>query len=259
MLAAKAFYQDKSGPWIVWLHGLLGSADEWLPIVDLCANHPSLLIDLPGHGESVNVACAGFEQADQLIRDTIAYNQITEYWLVGYSLGGRLAMYHACNNQPSVHSTAKLKGLIIEGGHVGLSDPDEKIARQQHDHQWADAFRHQSLTHVLARWYQQPVFAQLTEQQRQHLIEKRRYNQGAAIADMLESTSLSQQPFLADKLRHQERPFIYLCGEQDTKFRQMSQQFALPLQLIPATGHNVHQADPIAFADAINQFLSHCG
>ncbi len=259
MLASQIFNQDKAAPWIVWLHGLLGSADEWLPIIELCDDHPSLVIDLPGHGDSVDVACDGFAHADQLIRDTIARHQISDYWLVGYSLGGRLAMYHACHDQPSDLSAAKLKGLIIEGGHVGLSDPDEKIARQQHDHRWAEAFRHQAITNVLADWYQQPVFAQLTEQQRQHLIEKRSNNQGAAIADMLESTSLSQQPFLADKLRHQQRPFIYLCGEQDLKFRQMSQQFALPLQLIPATGHNVHQADPIAFADAINQFLSHCG
>lgn len=39
-----------AGPWLVWLHGLLGSGEDWLPVAQLCGDYPSLLIDLPGTG-----------------------------------------------------------------------------------------------------------------------------------------------------------------------------------------------------------------
>lgn len=35
---------------------------------------------------------------------------INHYWLIGYSLGGRIAMYHACFGE-----TSGLMGLIVEG------------------------------------------------------------------------------------------------------------------------------------------------
>lgn len=38
--------QQHGGPWLVWLHGLLGSGEDWLPVAELCGDTPSLLVDL---------------------------------------------------------------------------------------------------------------------------------------------------------------------------------------------------------------------
>ncbi|MEI9534958.1 2-succinyl-6-hydroxy-2,4-cyclohexadiene-1-carboxylate synthase [Moellerella wisconsensis] len=254
MLAARLFHRYQSGPWLVWLHGLLGDSTEWLPIINQLKDYPSLALDLPGHGQSVNISCTGFAPVSSLINATLAQYQIEDYYLIGYSLGGRLAMYHACYSRPS-----GLKGLIIEGGNVGLTDLSEKRQRSINDHYWAERFRHQPFSQVLDDWYRQAVFSQLNDQQRQQLIALRSHNNPQAIADMLEATSLAQQPFMADKLQRIDCPLLYLCGEHDQKFRRLAQQYALPMDLIPEAGHNAHQASPNAFADAIHQFLSHCG
>lgn len=39
-------------PCLVWLHGLLGSGDDWLPVLPYFAGGPQVTLDLPGHGAS---------------------------------------------------------------------------------------------------------------------------------------------------------------------------------------------------------------
>lgn len=99
-----------AGPWLVWLHGLLGSRQDWLPVAQLCGDYPSLLIDLPGHGQSVSLSADGFADISRQLSQTLQANGIREYWLAGYSLGGRIAMYHACYGRH--HG---LQGLLVEG------------------------------------------------------------------------------------------------------------------------------------------------
>lgn len=102
---------QSAGPWLVWLHGLLGSGEDWLPVAELCGDYPSLLVDLPGHGKSAALTTLGFADISHQLAQTLQANGIREYWLAGYSLGGRIAMYHACyGRHPG------LQGLLIEGG-----------------------------------------------------------------------------------------------------------------------------------------------
>lgn len=115
VLAAQRCYADRPGPWLVWLHGLWGNKEEWLTAAAEAGNYPSLLIDLPGHGGSQSVRAKNFPHVSQLIADTLAAHQADDYWLIGYSLGGRLAMYHAAYGD-----RAGLRGLIIEAGNPGL-------------------------------------------------------------------------------------------------------------------------------------------
>lgn len=102
--------QQHSGPWLVWLHGLLGSGQDWLPVAELCGDYPSLLVDLPGHGNSATLTTSGFADISRQLAQTLQANGIREYWLAGYSLGGRIAMYHACYG-----SHRGMQGLLVEG------------------------------------------------------------------------------------------------------------------------------------------------
>lgn len=130
--------RQHTGPWLVWLHGLLGSGQDWLPVAELCGDYPSLLIDLPGHGNSVALTTTGFEDISRQISETLQANGIREYWLAGYSLGGRIAMYHACYG----HKVG-LQGLLVEGGNLGLESDELRKARFEQDCQWAQRFRHE--------------------------------------------------------------------------------------------------------------------
>jgi 2-succinyl-6-hydroxy-2,4-cyclohexadiene-1-carboxylate synthase len=83
-------------PWLVFLHGFSGDAREWQAVGEQFGAMPRLYLDLPGHGDSAHLAVTDFASVDALLRGTLVSYNILEYWLVGYSLGGRIAMYHAC-------------------------------------------------------------------------------------------------------------------------------------------------------------------
>ncbi|MEL4886494.1 2-succinyl-6-hydroxy-2,4-cyclohexadiene-1-carboxylate synthase [Pectobacterium betavasculorum] len=239
-------------PWLVCLHGLLGSGEDWLPVLPFFRDWPVLLVDLPGHGASRAIATADFAEVSRQLTATLLAQGIERYWLLGYSLGGRVAMYHACDG----HHDGML-GLLVEGGHPGLATSEQRTERIQHDARWAQRFRQEPLPDVLQDWYQQAVFADVDPVQREQLIARRSANHGASVAAMLEATSLGRQPFLADHLQHLSLPFVYLCGASDVKFQTLAAQYGLPLLSVAQAGHNAHQANPAAYAERIRTFLSH--
>jgi 2-succinyl-6-hydroxy-2,4-cyclohexadiene-1-carboxylate synthase len=255
MLATKVLQQGEADrPWLIWLHGLLGNNNEWRVIASRCPEWPSLAIDLPGHGDSVAVVCTSFDDISAQISAILQMHGIERYWLVGYSLGGRIAMYHACHGE-----TRGLQGVIIEGGNPGLADVAQREQRLAHDAAWAERFRREPLAEVLADWYQQPVFANLSAVHREALIDARSDNAGAAVADMLEATSLGRQPPLVPLLLQLPVPLVVLCGGDDHKFQQLARDAGLPLRIVPQAGHNSHLANPQDFAAELRTFLVNPG
>lgn len=237
-------------PCLVWLHGFLGSQQEWEPLSLAFADWPQLRVDLPGHGGSTQAAANSFAEVDQLLRKTLLSYNILNYFLLGYSLGGRVAMYHACQGENS-----GLCGLGVEGGHPGLKDDFARRERQAADHRWAQRFRQQPLKDVLADWYQQPVFSSLSDEERAELIALRSHNNPQTLADMLEATSLGTQPNLHAALQNLRLPFYYLCGERDEKFRSVAESLHLSAHLIHAAGHNAHRENPAAFSACLLTLL----
>jgi 2-succinyl-6-hydroxy-2,4-cyclohexadiene-1-carboxylate synthase len=72
--------------------------------------YPRLYIDLPGHGGSREVRVSGLPRSACGWQKTLAHYHVRDYWLIGYSLGGRIAMFLPA-------SRARLCGLVVEGGH----------------------------------------------------------------------------------------------------------------------------------------------
>lgn len=244
---------DDERPALVFLHGLLGTGRDWRQVVNsLSPSHYCLTIDLPGHGHSQQLSLSGFEAVNQQIQQTLHHRNIRSYVLVGYSMGARLAMYHACF--PGSESQAKLVGLVLEGGHLGLP-PIECATRLANDEKWAHRFASEPMTQVLADWYQQPVFSSLNHDQRQSLIQKRSDNLGSGIARMLLATSLAKQPELKQQVEQLSFPVRYICGENDNKFKCLAENTGLDLNVILAAGHNVHVELPHEFSMAVTHFL----
>lgn len=236
-------------PWLVFLHGFSGDCREWQVVGETLSEYPRLYLDLPGHGESRNITVTGFEEMSTLLTRTLISYNILNYWMVGYSLGGRIAMFHACQ-QPK-----GLLGVMVEGGHPGLQNADDRHARRVSDHRWATRFRTEPLDKVFADWYQQPVFASLPDAEPKALITLRSQNNGITLAKMLEATSLAGQPDLRPALRTRHFSFDYLYGERDKKFAALAAELHAVSHAIPNAGHNAHRENPAAVAASLAQIL----
>ncbi|QSR46288.1 2-succinyl-6-hydroxy-2,4-cyclohexadiene-1-carboxylate synthase [Aeromonas veronii] len=238
---------------LVMLHGLLGDGGDWQPVIDrLCAIH-CIALDLPGHGQHRALNVSDFEQSHQWLVAELASRNIERYLLAGYSLGGRLALYHA-SREP-----AGLRGLLLENCHPGLPD-NERAARIQHDEQWAQRFEREPLADVLADWYRQGVFADLDDAARASQIARRLGNDGQGIATMLRATSLGKQPDLAPWLMASQLPVTWVSGKRDHKFHQLACQLANQDRrinhLVLDGGHNLHAHQPDNFARLLAEWVN---
>ena len=250
MILAGVSQPGKPGyPWLVFLHGFSGDCREWQAVGASLYDYPRLYIDLPGHGGSADTGVTGFAEVSELLSHTLISYNILRYWLVGYSLGGRIAMFHACQHP------AGLDGVIVEGGHPGLQDANARQARLTSDRRWASRFCSEPLEAVFADWYQQPVFASLNDDQRRELVALRSNNNGATLAAMLEATSLAVQPDLRANLSARTFAFYYLCGERDSKFRALAAELAAECHVIPRAGHNAHRENPAGVIASLAQIL----
>lgn len=79
---------------VVLLHGFSGTRRAWDGVVALLdpERYRPLALDLPGHGEAVDAGRPiGFADCEQAVLDAAP----ERFTLVGYSMGGRIAMHVA--------------------------------------------------------------------------------------------------------------------------------------------------------------------
>ena len=250
---------DKSKPALVLLHGFMGSMDDWQPLVSHLEAHCYLvLVDLPGHGGSLLGSHPGFNGFAHRLEQTLTTQGLPDYSLLGYSLGGRLAMAYTQEYQHRV------KQLLLEGAHPGLEKMDEREQRHQSDQQWADRFHHEPVKEVLQDWYQQAVFAVLSENQRSDLIEVRRHQSGQDLSRAMMAFSLSEQPDYRPFLRQNSASVHFLVGERDSKFSKLGQMLLdddclNELHVIQQSGHNIHREQPKALANKLLSIIGRGG
>lgn len=243
---------DNDAP-LVLLHGLLGDADDWQPVIAALPEFECHALDLPGHGRNQALRVSGFDEAHQWLCDALKARGIGRYRLAGYSLGGRLALYHASQ------SPVGLRALLLENCHPGLPAA-ERPARIEHDERWARRFGGEPLSEVLGDWYRQPVFADLDEAARTRQAARRLGNEGLAVAAMLRATSLGRQPSLAPWLRDTRLPVHWVSGSRDQKFHglacQLVKQGCNIKHLALDGGHNLHASQPDTFARLLREWAN---
>jgi len=246
-----------SAPTFVFLHGFLGDSNDWNQIVEQLEEYDCLTIDMCRHGRSAYRECRGFDETCSMVRETIAQRIAPDkpVILVGYSLGARIAMYGLVNQR---WHGINVVGLISESGNLGIKDDELRQQRLESDLCWARRFSLEPIEYVLDDWYQQPIFSELNDEQRQDLVMLRSDNLGVCIAEMLIATSLGKQPYLLDDLKQQTLPIHYICGERDTKFSLLAENYGLPYSQVAQAGHNVHKEQPNEYVACVLKFAAKC-
>jgi pimeloyl-ACP methyl ester carboxylesterase len=112
MTATMPSYDHRAGdgPALVLLHYWGGSARTWQPVLDLLPGRATLTLDARGWGRSRELPGPyTLEQLAQDVHDVVADAGLTDYVLVGHSMGGKVAQLVAATRP------AGLKGLVLVG------------------------------------------------------------------------------------------------------------------------------------------------
>ncbi len=221
---------------LVALHGNLGSTADWeaLSLQGLQA------IDL----WSFSSLSFG-EFADELA--TTLTEGLERPFLVGYSLGGRLAL-HAMARHPE-----RWSGALILSAHPGLCCVEDRLARRISDEIRARDAREMEWGAFVEKWNRQAVLEGGSANSSQLALEPRR----EAIACAFESWSLGRQEDLRRSLSSFRSPVRWITGEKDEKFTrlgaEMEDVFAnFHHVVIPGCGHRVLQEEPGEVVRALN-------
>ncbi|KAM3094434.1 2-succinyl-6-hydroxy-2,4-cyclohexadiene-1-carboxylate synthase [Phormidesmis sp. 146-12] len=241
-------------PVILFLHGFLGSSEEFADIVPQFDRCCCLCLDLPGHGKTQVVGDYSLSTTAQAIVDLLTQLDIPQAILVGYSLGGRLALSLALQFPDRFPKT------ILESASPGLKTETERALRRKHDDQLSDRIT-SNFPEFLTEWYDQPLFRSL----KQHpnfaaLYEHRLKNNPIELAKSLRNLSTGRQPSFWSKLAHYKQPLLLMVGAHDRKFVSINQEIAArcptaQLEILVNTGHNLHLENPQAFTMHISDFL----
>ena len=251
----------KSDPTLVMLHGFTGSAAGWGRQLDTLAAYGLRIIalDLLGHGQS--------DAPDDPQRYTIEHCQqdilaaLQELGvskgraiLLGYSMGGRIALYAAFSGF--------FRALILESASPGLEDPVERERRRISDETLAASIEREGIQAFIGRWEKLTLFASqktLPLECRETLRRQRLQNRATGLAQSLRGVGLGVQPSLYARLPTLQIPVLLIAGELDTKFTAIARQMvqALPqaqVRIIPGAGHTVHLEQPEEFVSLVGDF-----
>lgn len=247
---------------IVLLHGFTGSGANWDgPAAFLHkAGYPVLAPDLPGHGANLPAAPDDYtmEAAAAQLAARIERETGGPVHLLGYSMGGRLALYFA------LHYPALVRSLALESASPGLATAEERAARRAADDALAARIEWEGIPAFVAYWESLPLWqsqARLPATTLLWLHEKRLRNDPTGLARSLRGMGTGAQPSLWERLGELSLPVLLLAGEEDAKFVATARQMAarIPqaqLVVVPDAGHTIHLEQPGAWREALLGFLA---
>jgi 2-succinyl-6-hydroxy-2,4-cyclohexadiene-1-carboxylate synthase len=223
------------------LHGNLGEPGDWN---EFRAALPEWDMDAPSlWSRPIQPFPSWAEEFDSTASGTV---------LLGYSLGGRLAM-HALLRRP-----IRWRAVIFVSAHPGLAQVEDRRDRLASDGVWADLLEAERLEEFRAKWNtQQTLAGDPVPGTQEHLIERNRQ----AIAAAFRQWSLGVQADLRSALAACPVPQLWVAGSEDAKFRSVMSEAAARIPSatyteIAGCGHRVPLRNPTALAECVRRFLA---
>lgn len=247
-------------PPLCFLHGFMGSGDEWREIAAAFADDFFCLMpDLPGHGANRPLPAERltFDLLARGLLATLSAHGLTRVWLVGYSLGGRLALYTAAMWPYHV------RGLVLESASPGVERPDERRARANLDDERAARIRRDGLGAFVQAWYTAPIFRGLAANAAllAQVQQRRRSQDPDAMARVIAELSPGRMPPLWGALPFLRMPLAFISGALDEKYTALGERVCTLAPnavhtAVPHASHTVHLEAPQAFIAAVRTHLA---
>lgn len=242
---------------LIALHGFTGSSTIWSP--DLFPFGYRLLApDLLGHGQTDSPSDPARYSIDAAARDLIELITrltIPPVTLLGYSMGGRLAL-HTALTAPHLISS-----LILESTSPGIENEDQREERRRSDHALSKRIESEGLAAYVHYWENIPLFSTHTPAMRDHLRPIRLAQNPRGLANSLRGMGTGVQPNNWSRLQQITMPVLLITGEFDTKFTVIARHMSrlMPnttLATVPGTGHTIHLEQPDLYRQTLAHFLT---
>lgn len=218
---------------------------------------PPVLLDLPGHGRHVGLKGVWRFTLEAVEAEVDALTGTEPVDLVGYSMGGRLALAYACRNPDRVGR------LVLESASPGLRTEEERTARRLEDEGLARRIEGGGIPAFVDEWERLPLFssqASLSPEARARQRAVRLANDSHSLAAALRGLGTGVLPSYWGSLGTIQAPVLIVAGALDPKFVEIGRRMAsaLPdarLVEVPEAGHTVHLEQPGAWLAAVTGFL----
>jgi len=232
---------------LLLLHGFTQTGRSWEPVRQaLAPRYRSIAPDLPGHGGFAERRPASFAACDAYLR-ALGGDRFT---LVGYSMGGRIALHAALS------LGRRVERLVLIGASPGIADPRERAQRARSDAALADRIEAIGLEAFVREWEAQPLFDGMPRGIAELAHADRMRNTARGLAAALRGLGTGVMPTLWDRLADLAMPVELVVGERDEKFRAIADRMAAALpraraRVVAGTGHAVHLEAPDALVDVV--------
>ena len=255
-----SYFVAGEGPPVTLLHGFTQSGRSWR---ELIAHMPEgwkwIVPDLRGHGLTVTRPGAPCSM-DACTEDLVALWEeldLGRTHLVGYSMGGRLAL-HVAARRPE-----RLLSLLTIGAHAGLEE-DAREGRRKGDEALAQRIEKDGIQPFVDYWGSLPLFAGLQRRGDGYVAQlraERLQNHAAGLACSLRGMGAGVMEPLWGDLERVAVHSTFVAGQLDHGYVASARRLAATVpsghvEIVLRAGHAVHQERPDAFARVLADHLA---
>lgn len=245
---------------IVMLHGFTGTAGTWDQVASYLPDICIIAIDLIGHGQTDAPEAVSYytmQEQIKLLEQTFIQLELEQFVLLGYSMGGRVALSYTAAYPKRVGQ------LILESASPGLKTEEERAARRMADEALANKIEQQGIKAFVDMWENIALFATqktLPVNIQQVVREERLAQTEIGLANSLRGMGTGAQDELWSQLNSISLPVTLITGSLDEKFCLIAQKMKEELPngkhvLVENTGHAIHVENPKQFATIVKDAL----
>jgi 2-succinyl-6-hydroxy-2,4-cyclohexadiene-1-carboxylate synthase len=197
-----------------FVHGFFGLSSDWHPFKDKFYPHKCIFHSIEKYEEmNSQIQNNSFENW------AINFNKInlknTGNILIGYSLGGRLALHSILENQ-------NWDAAIIISANPGLTDDQQKDERKIVDSNWSKRILCDSWKTLMSDWNAQTTFQNFNPHT--SILRNEKDYDRKSLAQMIIKYSISRQENLRPKLTKTKIPILWIAGERDLKYKAIAEE-----------------------------------
>lgn len=192
---------------VLFIPGFMQRGDAWRPVAELLPErYPSTMLDHAEHsleGRLREIAEAGEGAV-----------------LVGYSLGGRLAL------RAAIRSPESFRGVVLVGATAGIEEGPLRVTRAEADEKLASWIEAMPIEDIVGLWERQPLFADqsdaLVEEQRPGRLSQ----EPRSLALILRTAGQGVLDPVWNDLRTLELPLLAIAGGRDDGYSRAAKRIA---------------------------------